>query len=287
MKISVIKSDLILTLAAVIWGFGFVAQKEGMDHVGPFVFNALRFAIGAAVVLLIALIKDRKKLYKITKKDISIGLLTGFVLFLASSFQQSGLVYTTAGNAGFITGIYVILVPALGFLFWKQKTGKLSIFGALLAIVGLYLLSINSQINIKYGDLLVLMSAFFWAYHVILISKFSPKMSVFVLATLQFSFCSIFSLIISLLRESTNISSILSSSYSILYGGLFSVGVAFTLQLIGQKKAPPTHAAIIMSTEALFAVIGGWLILSEPITARILTGCAFMLCGMFLSQVRD
>jgi drug/metabolite transporter (DMT)-like permease len=258
-----------------------------MSHLGPFTFNALRFALGTLVVLCIAFIKDRKKLYKITKKDISTGLLTGFVLFLASSFQQAGLVYTTAGNAGFITGIYVILVPALGFLFWKQKTGKLSILGAVLATTGLYLLSINSQIDIKYGDLLVLVSAFFWAYHVILVSKFAPKMSVFILAMLQFSFCTIFSLALSLLRESTNINSIVSSSYSILYGGLFSVGIAFTLQLLGQKKAPPTHAAIIMSLESLFAVIGGWLILSEIITARILIGCAFMLCGMLLSQVRD
>ncbi|MEI6092096.1 MAG: DMT family transporter [bacterium] len=287
MKISVIKSDMILVLAAVIWGFGFVAQKEGMEHIGPFAFNALRFALGALVVLCIALIKDRKKIAKITRTDLSKGILTGFILFLASSFQQAGLVYTTAGNAGFITGIYVVLVPALGFLFWKQKTGKLLLIGTFLATVGLYLLNINSEINIKYGDLLVLVSAFFWAYHVILIGKFAPKMSAFVLAMLQFSFCSIFSLVLSFLRETTTINSITSSSYSILYGGLFSVGIAFTLQAIGQKKAPPAHAAIIMSLEALFAVIGGCLVLSEVITTRILIGCAFMLCGMFLSQVRD
>ncbi|MCX6112024.1 MAG: DMT family transporter [Proteobacteria bacterium] len=283
---SILKSDSILLVAAVIWGFGFVAQKEGMNHVGPYTFNALRFAMGAIVVLLVALIKDRKKLSKITKKDLSKGLLAGLILFLASTFQQVGLIYTTAGSGGFISGIYVVIVPALGFLMWKQKIGKLSILGVILAIVGLYFLSINSEIQIKHGDLLILVSAFLWAYYVLLIGRFAPKMSAFVLAMIQFSFCSFFSFIMVFLRETLFITSIVSSSYSLLYSGILSVGIAFTLQTVGQKKSPPTHAAIIMSFEALFAVIGGWLILSEPITVRILIGCTFMLCGMFLSQSR-
>ena len=284
---AVLRSDSILLLAAVIWGFGFVAQKKGMDHIGPYTFNAFRFALGTLVVMLVTLIKDRKKLFRITKKDISKGFLAGLILFLASTFQQIGLVYTTAGNAGFITGIYVVLVPALGFLMWRQKVSRLSILGSVLAMTGLYLLSINSRMQIQYGDLLVLVSAFFWAYHVLLISRFAPKMSAYILAMIQFFFCSIFSLVMALFRESPSISSIVSSSYPLLYGGVFSVGIAFTLQLVGQKKSPPTHAAIIMSMESLFAVIGGWLILSENITARILIGCAFMLCGMFMSQTRD
>ncbi len=284
---SILKSDSILLLAAVIWGVGFVAQKKGMEYIGPYTFNAFRFALGTLVVMFVTLIKDRKKLLKITKKDISKGFLAGLILFLASTFQQIGLVYTTAGNAGFTTGIYVVLVPALGFLMWRQKVSKLSILGSVLAMIGLYLLSINSQMQIQYGDLLVLVSAFFWAYHVLLISRFAPRMSAYVLAMIQFFFCSIFSLVMVCFRESPNIPSLVSSSYSLLYGGIFSVGIAFTLQLVGQKKSPPTHAAIIMSLESLFAVIGGWLILSENITARILIGCAFMLCGMFMSQVRD
>jgi len=284
---SILRSDSILLLAAIIWGFGFVAQKKGMDHVGPYTFNAFRFALGTVFVLLISLIKDRKRLFKITRKDVSKGFIAGLILFLASTFQQTGLVYTTAGNAGFITGIYVVLVPALGFLMWKQKVSRLSILGSVLAMVGLYLLSINSGLQIQYGDLLVLVSAFFWAYHVLLVSRFAPKMSAYVLAMIQFFFCSIFSLIMVFFRESPNIPSLISSSYPLLYGGIFSVGIAFTLQLVGQKKSPPTHAAIIMSLESLFAVIGGWLILSETITARILIGCAFMLCGMFMSQTRD
>ena len=284
---TILKSDSILLLAAIIWGFGFVAQKEGMSHLGPYTFNAFRFALGTVVVVLVALIKDRKKLFNITKKDISKGFLSGLILFLASTFQQTGLVYTTAGNAGFVTGIYVVLVPALGFLMWRQKVSKLSILGSVLAIIGLYLLSINSGMQIQYGDLLVLVSAFFWAYHVLLISRYAPKMSAYVLATVQFFFCAVFSLIMVFFRETPDIQSLVSSSYSLLYGGIFSVGIAFTLQLVGQKKSPPTHAAIIMSLESLFAVIGGWLILSENITARILIGCAFMLCGMFMSHTRD
>jgi drug/metabolite transporter (DMT)-like permease len=287
MKSSILRSDSILLLAAVIWGFGFVAQKEGMDHIGPYAFNAFRFAIGAIVVLLITVIRDRKKLTGISKNDVLKGCLTGFVLFLASTTQQAGLVYTTAGNAGFITGLYVVLVPALSFIMWKQRTSKLSILGAVLATAGLYLLSINYEIKIKYGDLLILVSAFFWAYHVLFLGRFAPKMSAFVLALIQFSFCSLLSFIMVIFKESPDVSSLVSCSYSLLYSGVLSVGVAFTLQTIGQKKSPPAHAAIIMSLESLFAVLGGWLMLSETMTARILIGCAFMLCGMFLSQVRD
>lgn len=284
------KSNLLLLLTAVIWGFAFVAQRAGMEYIGPFTFNAARFTVGS-ISLIPLLILNRKNVNEKTefhtpntKPFLAGSLSAGIVLFLASSFQQGGLVYTDAGKAGFITGFYIILVPILG-LFIKQKTSMFTWIGALVAIFGLYLLSVNESFNINIGDVLVLIGAFFWAIQILVIGFYSKKIAPFKLAFSQFVVCAILSLIAALVSETIIIQNILFAYIPVLYAGIFSVGIAFTIQVVAQKDAHPANAAIIMSLEAVFAVIGGWLILNESIQSRELIGCFLMLVGMILSQL--
>ncbi len=283
---NVIGPDIILIIAATIWGFGFVAQKEGMQHLGPYAFNTIRFLLGALFVFIIASLKDLGFITKIKKKELIKGSALGFVLFLAISFQQTGLLYTTASNGGFITGLYVIMVPALGFLMWRKKTGIWSVAGSILATIGLYFLSFGSDHRTDYGDILILVSTFFWAYHVLLVSKFVAKIDPIKIAFIQFLSCSMFSLFALCFKENITLSMITNSSYSLLYTGILSSGVALTLQIMGQKNASPTHASIIMSLECVFAAVGGWLILGELLSVKAIVGCAVMLSGMIISQVK-
>ncbi len=289
MKEGTLKADFLLVLTAMIWGFAFVAQRVGMNYVGPFTFNAVRFALGSLSILpLIWLLKKRKAAEiqpeKQNKPVLLWGIVAGGVLFAGASFQQAGMVYTTAGKAGFITGLYVVIVPLLG-LFWKQRPKLSTWLGAILAAIGLYFLSITSEFSISIGDLLVLISAFFWSSHVLLIGWLAPQTNSLKLAAAQFAVCSGFSLITALLIETINFASIWQAIIPILYGGLCSVGIAYTLQIIAQRDAHPAHSAIIMSLEGLFAAIGGWLVLGEVLSMRALLGCTLMLVGMFFSQV--
>jgi drug/metabolite transporter (DMT)-like permease len=291
MNITTLKSDSLLLLTAAIWGFAFVAQRVGMDYVGPFTFNGVRFALGSIVLVPIIL---RNKKYRNVDEKASTGgasnalklggALLGITLFSAASLQQVGLVYTTAGNAGFITGLYVVIVPILG-LFWRQRSDAGTWIGAFLAAIGLYLLSITDRFTISFGDLLELLGAFLWAVHVLIIGWLSPKIDSLKLACTQFTACSVLSLFTALLVETMAIKSILQAAIPILYGGVLSVGVAYTLQVVAQKKAHPAHAAILLSLEAVFAAFGGWLILDETMTFRGIIGCALMLAGMLLSQL--
>jgi len=212
------------------------------------------------------------------------GAALGMALFSGASLQQIGLVYTTAGKAGFITGLYVIIVPILG-LFWKQQPKIGTWIGAILAAIGLYFLSVTEQFTIEMGDLLVLVGAFFWAAHVLIIGWLSPRINPIKLAFSQYLACSILSLITAYLVETITLTSILEAAIPILYGGLLSVGVAYTLQVIAQRDAHPAHAAILLSLEAVFAAVGGWLLLDEIISPRGLVGCGLMLAGMLLSQL--
>ena len=274
----------------MIWGFAFVAQRAGMEFVGPFTFNAIRFALGG-ISLLPFLILNKKRKFDFqnfshfkNKHFIYGGIVAGIILFLGSSFQQTGIVYTTAGKAGFITGLYIIFVPLFG-LFLKNKTSAGTWIGAIIAVLGLYFLSVTESFSIGLGDLLVLVSGFFWAAHVLLIGKISPKTDPIQLAFLQFIICSFLSLIVALISETSTITNIYNASIPILYAGVCSVGIAYTLQVVAQREAHPTHAAIIMSLEAVFALIGGLLILDETIPLRGLIGCALMLTGMLISQL--
>lgn len=291
MRQGTLKADILLLITAVIWGFAFVAQRVGMEHIGPFLFNGIRFALGSLSLLpLIYLGMGNGNSRTTPPLPIGTGarilgsILAGVVLFGGASLQQIGIVYTTAGKAGFITGLYVILVPIIGLrLGRKASTGTW--IGAVLAVTGLYLLSVTEQFTIGKGDFLVLLSAFMWAAHVLWISWLSPRMNPLILASSQFAICSLFSLLTAYAIEPIFLSSILAAAVPILYGGLCSVGIAYTLQVVAQRDAHPAHASILLSMEGVFAVLGGWLMLNETLSLRGLIGCALMLSGMLLSQL--
>jgi drug/metabolite transporter (DMT)-like permease len=291
MKPGAVKADLLLLLTAAIWGLAFVAQRVGMDYVGPFTYNAVRFAVGSLSLLPLILLSRKKEQQarpELTSGNGRTALvgggIAGLVLFAGASLQQAGLVHTSAGKAGFITGLYVVMVPLLG-LFWKQRPTPGTWLGALLAAVGLYFLSVTEQFTISFGDLLVLLSACFWAGHVLIIGWLSPKTDSLKLAAVQFAVCSLLSLAVAAGLETMSLAAIWRAAMPILYGGLFSVGIAYTLQVVAQKDAHPAHAAILLSLEGVFAAIGGWLLLGELLSPRSLLGCALMLCGMLLSEL--
>ncbi len=260
-----LKSDALLMLTATIWGFAFVAQRVGMEYVGPFTFNGVRFALGSLSLVPLMLLKRKNPsaiaalLPPADRQTVAWGgALAGLVLFMGASLQQVGLVHTTAGNAGFITGLYVVIVPLLG-LFWRQRPDLGTWIGALLAATGLYLLSVTAAFEIAFGDLLVLVGAFFWAAHVLIIGWLSPRIESIQLACIQFAVCSLLSLITAAALETMTLQGLMGAALPILYGGLLSVGVAYTLQVVAQRDARPAHAAIILSLESVFAALGGWL----------------------------
>ncbi len=294
MKKAIFGSDVLLLLTAAIWGFAFTAQRAGMDYIGPFLYTGIRFLLGALVLAPLWVLRSRKYSKADPVPDtpgsnsttvlIKGGVIAGVFLFLGVSFQQVALLYTTAGKAGFITGLYVIIVPLLGII-WKQRSGSGTWIGAISAMAGLYLLSVTDGFKIDTGDLLVFASAFFWAFHVHVIGRFTRKVDSVKLAVIQYSFCGVVSLIIAFAAETISLEAILDAALPIAYGGICSVGIAYTLQIVAQKSAPPAHAAIIMSLEGVFAVIGGFIILGETLSPRGFAGCALMLCGMIVSQV--
>jgi drug/metabolite transporter (DMT)-like permease len=285
------RSDLILLLAAAIWGFAFVAQRVGMDFVGPFTFTAVRFSLGCLVLAPLLLFRNKYRFAQLSpappekKKIVMFQLLLGIVLFGGISFQQYGLQFTTAGNAGFITGFYVVLVPIAGLFFGDRN--RWSIWsGAVLALTGLFFLSIRRDFGINPGDYYVMICALFWTVHVMLVGYIAPRTDPVRTAVIQFLVCSVLSWIVAAAFEEIRLTSILDATWPILYGGIMSVGIGYTLQVVAQKTAHPAYASIILSLEAVFAVIGGWLILSEPMTGRILLGCSLMLAGMVLVQLK-
>ena len=315
------QADLLLLLAAAVWGFAFVAQRVGMEHVGPFTFNAVRFAIGAAVLAPWALRRRPRggapngaapgaeggasgeaaasggstngggavaapppaSRSLVAPTLMAGGTLAGVLLFLGASFQQVGIVSTLAGKAGFITGLYVVLVPLLG-LFWRQRVAGATWLGALLAAAGLYLLSVTGRLTFAPGDLLVLASAVFWALHVLAIGWLSGHLAALRLACWQYLVCSLLSAAVAVAGESLTAGALRAALPAILYAGVLSTGLAYTLQVVAQRVARPAPAAIILSLEAVFAALGGGLLLGETLSPRALGGCALMLAGMLLSQ---
>ncbi len=284
-----IKSDILLLITAAIWGFAFVAQRVGMDFVGPFTFGGIRFALGALVLLPFAWKNAAGHRFAETGRTsrgghLASGMLAGVLLFGGASLQQMGLVYTTAGNAGFITGLYVVLVPIIG-LAVGRKTNAGTWTGALMAVTGLYLLCVGEDFSIQKGDLLVMISAFLWAGHVLWIDKVVAGAQALVLAVIQFAVCAALSMAVAVLVENITWNGIRAAAWAIAYGGVMSVGIAYTLQVVAQKNAHPAHAAIFLSLEAVFAVVGGWIFLAETMSLRALCGCGLMLAGMLVSQL--
>ncbi len=286
-----LQSDSLLLLAACIWGFAFVAQRLGMLHVGPFGFTGVRFALGCLVILPLVWRTGLRRHGPdppeggwFSLRRLGGGLLAGIVLFCGASFQQVGLIYTTAGNAGFVTGLYVVLVPILGVAL-GHRTHVGTWVGTVLAGIGLYLLSAGEQLSFAAGDLLVLIGALFWACHVHIIGWLSPRQDPLRLALMQNGACAVLSLLVSAAIEQNTVGGYLAAAVPILYGGVMSVGVAYTLQVVAQMKVKPAHAAIILSLETVFAAIGGRIFLGEVLTPRAMTGCVLMLCGMLVSQL--
>ena len=286
-----LKADALLLITAAIWGLAFVAQRVGMDYVGPFSFSGVRFALSAFSLLpLLFLSREEHTALGNVQPGLSLkmilsgGFLAGFILFMGISLQQVGLVYTTAGKAGFITCLYVIIVPMMA-LFWKQPTTLGTWLGAVCAVIGLYLLSVTEAFTIEYGDLLEFFGASFFAAHVIVIGWLSPKIQPVRLAFCQFVTCSILSLVTAALVEKITLNGLIQASWPLFYGGVISGGLGYTLQVIAQRHTHAAHASILMSLEGVFAAIGGWLLLGEILSLRGLIGCGFMLTGMLLSQL--
>jgi drug/metabolite transporter (DMT)-like permease len=287
MKNKSVQANLVLLITAVIWGGGFVAQRLGMQQMGPYIFNGFRFFIGALTIVPIILI--RKQTGATQKGDLKrtllVGAVAGIILFFGATFQQLGLVYTTAGKAGFITGLYVVIVPLLGML-WGDRGSLFTWLGAMLAVIGLYILSASRGVVFAPGDGFVLIGACFWALHVQFIARYSPDVDVFQLSFVQSLFTSLISFGVGFFTEDVVIDQVLSAAIPILYGGVISIGIAYTLQVVGQRYAKPTSAAIILSLESVFAAFWGWLILDELLKSRALLGSGLMLAGMLISQMR-
>ncbi len=292
MKVETLKSDLILLLVAFIWGIAFAAQRSGMEHVGPFTFNGLRFFLASLTLLPFLLFQkqdQRKQDNNFKKKDraglIKFGIVSSLFLFAGISFQQAGLVYTTAGKAGFITGLYVVIVPIIGYIFKLHQTTISTWAGALLAALGMYLLSVTAKFTISFGDLLILICSFCFAGHVLVIANFANRYKAITLSFIQSIICSGLSLIIAFIVEDVNMKGIIDAAIPIFYGGVFSSAIAYSLQIYGQKKSHPAHASIIMSFESVFAALAGWVLLGEMISGRGFMGCVLILTGILVSQL--
>ena len=286
MRKQALRADLLMLITAMIWGSGFVAQTSGMDHIGPYLYTGLRFALGS--LCLLPLLLRRSNAVKpeplMTRGLLLGGIVMGLALCTGINLQQVGLLFTSVTNAGFITGLYVIVVPLLGLVL-GHKTGTGTWLGAGLAVVGMFLLSVGDNFNVASGDWLQLIGAFVWGGHVILVGVFASRHDAIRLAFLQFLTCSVISLILALMFEDIQLQSIIAAGPALLYGGVVAVGIGYTLQVVAQKDAIASHAAIILSLEAVFAAIAGALLLGESLHLKGYLGCALMLAGMLLAQL--
>ena len=285
------KGSLELMLAALIWGVAFVAQRVGMEYVEPFTFNGARNLIGGIVILpCIRLLKrgrgsPGKSMSRAEKKQLFIaGLVCGFFLFIASNLQQIGIKYTSVGKAGFITAMYIVLVPLLG-VFIGKKVGIRLWISVALAVAGLYLLSITDSFTISRGDLYVLLCALAFAFQIMAVDYYADKVDNIWLACMEFWVCGLLSLIPMALFEHPSLSGLWAARIPLLYAGLLSCGVAYTLQITGQRLLSPALASLIMSFESVISALAGWAILHQRLSARELCGCAVMFAAILLAQL--
>ena len=292
MRKSSLQGSLMLLLTALIWGLAFVAQSVGMEYVGPFTFNAVRFLIGGFVLMpCIALLRhfrpERVSLQdRSSRKKISLqgGLACGCCLFAASSLQQIGIMTTTVGKAGFITAMYIVFVPILGIFLGKRVTLPV-IGGVLLAVAGMYLLCITDGLSIGRGDLLVLFCAVVFAVHILVIDHYSPKGDGLMISCVQFLTAGLLSTVCMLACETPQLSDILAAGAPILYAGILSCGVAYTLQVLAQAKVEPVLASLICSLESVFALLGGWVLLGQQLSGRELLGCLLVFAAVLIVQL--
>ena len=287
MRSQALRADFLMLITAMIWGTAFVAQRIGMDNIGPFLFTGLRFALGALALLPLVIYQGRTAARHepfLQRGLILGGLSMGLALTLGINLQQVGLLFTSVTNSGFITGLYVIVVPLLGLAI-GHKTGLGTWLGAFLAVAGLALLSIGEDFTVASGDWIQLAGAFVWGVHVLLVSFFVSRHDAIRLAFLQFATCAVVSLLLALIFEDINPASIWLAGPALIYGGLFAVAVGYTLQVVAQKHAIASHAAIILSLEAVFAAIAGALFLEESLPLRGYMGCVLMFIGMLAAQL--
>lgn len=288
-----VRNSCLLFLTACIWGSSFVAQSVGMDYIGPYTFNCLRFLIGSLVLLPVIFFsrhrkkdqKDRSKDRTLQKKEMLCGgIVCGVVLCIASTLQQIGIIYTTAGKAGFLTAMYIVLVPVLG-LYLKRKAGLQLWISVGLALLGLYLLCMKGAFSLNGGDVLLILCAVGFSVHIMVVDYFSPKLDGMILSCIQFLVAGLISGIGMLLSEQFDWHMVLLAAKPILYSGVLSCGVGYTLQVIAQKGLNPTVASLLMSLESVVSVIAGFLVLHEVLSGRELLGCVFMFAAVILAQI--
>ncbi len=299
MKTNTMKNSLLLLLTAAIWGVAFVAQSVGMDYVGPFTFNAVRFLLGGTVLLPFLMWKpgavhgaaenrtetkqERRVRYRITLTG---GICCGLALSTASLLQQKGIQSTTVAKAGFITALYIIIVPVLG-LFFRKKVRPLVWISVALAVVGMYLLCIRESFSISRGDFYVFLCAVVFSVHILVIDYFSPKADGVALSCIQFYTSSIICGAGMLLLETPSWHAVISGWMPILYAGILSCGVAYTLQIVGQKGMDPTVASLILSLESVISLLAGWILLGQTLTAREIGGCVLVFLAIILVQLPE
>jgi drug/metabolite transporter (DMT)-like permease len=276
------RADLALLGAAVVWGSSFAVQRVAATQVGPFLYTGLRFLLAALALLPLT----AERLRRLSRSELWGGALAGSVVFAGSLLQQVGLELTTAGNAGFITGLYVVLVPLFLALIWRQWPHWSVWPASLLAVAGLFLISGMGRLVLAPGDAWELAGAVFWAFHVIIIARFAPRSDALRLAMVQFLSCGLLCTGVGLVVERGTWQAVTAVWPHIAYAGIVSVGIGFTLQVLGLRKAPAADAAIILSMEGAFAGLFGWLMLGEALSPLQLAGCGLILAGMLLAQAR-
>ena len=285
-----LKSNLTLLITAAIWGFAFVAQKDASKNVSAFAFNGIRFIIGALSLIPVICIFEKKYFFNREKlvSTIKCGAIAGTVLFAASFFQQKGVeALEQASSAGFITGLYTVLVPLIGLVFGKKPSINAAV-GAVFAVAGLYFTCMSETLHFETGDLLLLAGSFFWAFHIIVIDSFIKRINPVTFSSVQFLTCGLINIILCIVFEADTFSlqNVFAAAVPMLYAGIMSCAIAYTLQVIGQKNARPTEASIILSTESVFGCIGCMLILGERLSLRSLFGCILIFAGIVVSQLK-
>lgn len=286
------KGSLMLLITSLIWGTAFVAQSEGMNYVEPFTYNAMRTLLGGVVLIPVIILfrfldkrNGKEKVNFSLKNTVIGGICCGIVLFIASSFQQSGIAQTTAGKAGFVTALYIVIVPLIGIFLHRKMPLRMWLFIAI-ALAGFWLLCIKQDIGISSGDLLVFFGAIFFAVHITVIDYFNEKNTDGVLMScIQFFTAGLLMLICMFIFEKPTIPNIMGAGGTILYAGIMSCGVAYTLQILGQKHTNPTLATMLMSLESVFAALSGWLILGEKLSIKEFFGCVLIFAAVILAQL--
>ena len=283
-----LRGSLAILVATVIWGSAFIAQSVGMDYIGPFTFQTMRSVLAVPFLIVVIFLIEQnpaKSIEKWMQPELwKAGLPCGIALFVAAGLQQMGIVHTTAGKAGFITAMYIVLVPILG-IFLHKKPPITSWIGVVLAVIGLYLLSCVGVSQVNIGDVYLLGCALGYAVQITLVDQMGSAVDGLRLNCVQSLFCGIFSGTVMFLTEEPVLSNILACWIPLVYAGIFSLGIAFSLQIIGQQHLEPTPAALIMSLESVFAVLFGWLLLHERMSAAELSGCVLVFIAVILSQV--